>query len=322
MEGAPQNTNQQGQQWTSSRDRAGEATRMFVTHIRHYFNSLPLISVLTIIIPLFANLLDVITFIGPTHNTFIYEWFYLSQTKIIYHLQVYRLIFYPLVHVNVTSLLTNLLLLIPYISAHERKKGSVCLLHELLCLFTLLPAIMYIVVIVLITSVLDMSGVFMGVAACSGLSTWTVALSLWTMLDEDARGEATTHSLFGVIPLPPKSIPFLIIAFYFFLVPDSSLILHLCAASVAYFYFHHRLPSVLEPTNEKCRHFENHRWTKLLSNHPKFISVDTSAHSGSYLPVTSNGVGNGSTTSYTQQSTSSASATTNFPGQGYTLSED
>ncbi|CAO3577097.1 unnamed protein product, partial [Absidia cylindrospora] len=262
----------------------------------HYFNSLPLISVLTIIIPLFANLLDVITFIGPTHNTFIYEWFYLSQTKVIYHLQVYRLLFYPL--------------------------GSICLLHELLCLFTLLPAIMYIVAIVLITSLLDMSGVYMGIAACSGLSTWTVALSLWTMLDEDARGEATTHRLFGVIPLPPKSIPFLIIAFYFFLVPDSSLILHLCAASVAYLYFHHRLPSILEPTNEKCRRLENHRWTNLLSNHPKFISVDASAHGGSYLPVTSNAVGSGSTTSYTQQSSSSASPAANFPGQGYILSED
>lgn len=68
-----------------------------------------------------------------------------------------------------------------------------CLLYELFSLFTLLPAIMYIVVIVLITSLVDMSGVFLGVAACSGLSTWTVALSLWTMLDDEARGEVTKH---------------------------------------------------------------------------------------------------------------------------------
>ncbi|KAI8340705.1 hypothetical protein BC941DRAFT_467872 [Chlamydoabsidia padenii] len=319
MADIPSQTDQPEQQrWssiTSRRDRAGEATRMFITHVRHYLSSLPLISLLTIIIPLFTNLLDVITLIGPTQDMLLYESLCLSITRIMNNFEVYRLFLYPLVHANTTLLVTNLILLIPYISAHERKKGSLFVLFELVCLYTILPGIIYLLVISLLTTVTTI-GAYVGTIASSGLSVWTVGLSLWTMLD----GDTTNHSLFGVIPLPAKAIPFLIIGFYFFLVPDSSVILHLVAAGIGYLYFNHRLPAILTPTNEKCRQYEDLRWTNLLTKHPKFVSVDTAGDG--YLPVSSvNNHRVASTTPYTVNTQQSGSPS-NFPGQGYTLSDN
>lgn len=83
-------SDRQEQGWSSinsRRDRAGEATQMFIAHVRHYLSSIPLISLGVIIIPTVTNLLDIITLIGPTHNMNLVEWFHLSVTKIIYHFQ-------------------------------------------------------------------------------------------------------------------------------------------------------------------------------------------------------------------------------------------
>ncbi|KAI8083082.1 uncharacterized protein BX664DRAFT_339776 [Halteromyces radiatus] len=331
MENRSQDIPRQGERWTSiqsRRDNAGEATRMFVSHVRHYFSSLPLLSILAIAIPILTNVLDILTLIAPTHDMYFYQWCHLSITSI-YRYQVQRLLLYPLVHPGTSILITNLILLVPYISVHERRKGSLCLLYELVVIFTLLPAVLYLFIVSLGISLTDIADDRLGVATTSGLSVWVIALSFWSMLDEQSRGEVTNHSLFGVVPLPSKTIPFLLVVFYFFLMPDSSLILHLCVAGIVYLYSYRQLPSNLRPTNEMYRQYENQSWLRLLTTHPKYINVESASSGNGYLPVTTSDA-RGSSSSAFRVNTSSISSPpppasnprSNFPGHGYTLTDD
>jgi hypothetical protein len=97
------------------------------------------------------------------------------------------------VHNNTTLLLTNLILLVPYVSTQERKKGSICILYELVVLYTILSGVVYLVFSTLLTIAAHMSGMYLSNARFSGLSVWTVGLSMWAMLDGQAQGDAPNH---------------------------------------------------------------------------------------------------------------------------------
>ncbi|CAO3608633.1 unnamed protein product [Cunninghamella blakesleeana] len=293
----------------NNRDQVGEATRTFLTHIRSYLSSLTLVAFGSILIPICVSLINLLLSIGFQHNHLLYSWVYLSVSEIIYHFQVYRLILFPIVTNNASFLFTNLLIITPYISKHERRYGSLRTLYELSVLFTLIPALVYVTLFGLIigsSSTLQ----YVSVAGCSGLSGIAVGLSLLTMLNEQSDGIETTHSLFGVVPISSRIVPGLIFAFYFFLVPDSSVFLNLASAIVAYLYATKQLTTKILPSDDTYRHYESHALTKSLTTFRNFVSIDSTG----YLPVSTNNVIPATTS--TNPATSA-----HFPGQGHRLGD-
>ncbi|KAI9306902.1 hypothetical protein BJ944DRAFT_262775 [Cunninghamella echinulata] len=304
------NTNEN--RWTSvasNRDRAGEATRTFITHIQNYFTSLSFVAFAAFLTTLCATLIDFLALLGSYHTPFLFDWFSLSINKVLYHFQIYRLILYPIVNIHISLLITNLIIVIPYISKHERRYGSLRTLYELGVLFTLIPGVMYIIAMGLITGFTTYK--YIDISGCSGLSGWAVGLSLLTMLHEQSEGIETDHSLFGVVPIPSRMVPGFIFAFYLFLVPDSSIILNLSSALIAYLYATKRLSSKILPLEDTYRHYENHALFKSLTTFRNFISIDSIG----YLPVASTNVP--IVTAATSSSTNSAP----FPGQGHRLGD-
>lgn len=111
--------------------------------------------------------------------------------SITFYYIVYRLILYPIVTIHISLLITNLIIVIPYISKHERRYGSLRTLYELGVLFTLIPGVMYIIAMGLITGFTTYK--YIDISGCSGLSGWAVGLSLLTMLHEQSEGIEADH---------------------------------------------------------------------------------------------------------------------------------
>lgn len=72
---------------TNNRDQVGEATRTFLTHIRNYLTSLTLVAFASILIPLCVSLIDLLLSLSFQHTHLLYDWFYLSVSKVIFHFQ-------------------------------------------------------------------------------------------------------------------------------------------------------------------------------------------------------------------------------------------
>lgn len=99
---------------------------------------------------------------------------------------------YPIVTNNASFLFTNLLIVIPYISKHERKYGSLRTLYELGVLFILIPAVIYVAIFGLFIGA-SSTFQYINIVGCSGLSGIAVGLSLLTMLNEQSEGIEVTH---------------------------------------------------------------------------------------------------------------------------------
>lgn len=85
-----ENNNTNENRWTSvasNRDRAGEATRTFITHIQNYFTSLSFVAFAAFSITLCATLIDFLALLGSYHTPFLFDWFSLSINKVLYHFQ-------------------------------------------------------------------------------------------------------------------------------------------------------------------------------------------------------------------------------------------
>lgn len=141
--------------------------------------------------------------------------------------------------------------------------------------------------------------------------------------------------LFGVIRIPGHIVPHLIIAFYFFLMPDLSLIIHLITAGIAYsckwkhwldekechsWYVYpdakNKLPPRLVPTEDTYRHYEQNPWLGRAVNHGRFISVDNTS---AYLPIAN--TSSQHLSADTTTTTPSSSSYTPFSGQGQRLGD-
>lgn len=132
-------------------------------------------------------------------------------------------------------------------------------------------------------------------------------------------------------------MPHLIIAFYFFLMPDLSLIIHLITAGIAYgckcgslldictglssltlcfLDAKNKLPPRLVPSEDTYRNYEQNPWLGRAVNHGRFISVDNTS---AYLPIANSSSQhlNADTTTTTAPS----SSYTPFSGQGQRLGD-
>ncbi|KAI7878077.1 hypothetical protein K492DRAFT_133192 [Lichtheimia hyalospora FSU 10163] len=148
----------------------------------------------------------------------------------------------------------------------------------------------------------------------AGLSAWTVGLAVWSAMEEQAEGQSNDRMLFGVIRIPGHIVPHLIIVFYFFLMPDLSLIIHLITAGIVYCYVKHKLPPRLIPSEDTYRNYEQHPWLGRAVNHGRFISVDNTS---GYLPIA-----NSSSQHLSADTTTAPSSSyTPFSGQGQRLGD-
>ncbi|ORX49545.1 hypothetical protein DM01DRAFT_1338215 [Hesseltinella vesiculosa] len=176
-----------------------------------------------------------------------------------------------------------MIFLIPFLSRYEYKAGSLQVLYEFIGLYTVLPAFVYVAAI----WVIDRLSVtlFLGREGCTGLSGWVMGLAVATSLQSD---QSTQHSLFGVIPLPPKALPGLVLVFYTFLVPGTSLVLHLAVAAIAYLYHTQQWPRQLLPSQQLFDRLERNPWLTFLTSHPHYIKADHQ-----YLPISTNDTSHG-----------------------------
>ncbi|KAI9490846.1 hypothetical protein BDB00DRAFT_915573 [Zychaea mexicana] len=153
---------------------------------------------------------------------------------------------------------------------------------------------------------------------CAGLSGWVVALSAWSAMEEEAEGQTNDRMLFGVIRIPGRVMPYMIIGFYFFLVPDTSLVLHLLAAGTAYLFMKNKIPPRILPSSDFYKHYESRPWLERVTNNSRYVSVDSATEA--YLPI------HNTSSSHISNSSTPASHNVNvsggFPGQGVRLGDE
>ncbi|KAI7852065.1 hypothetical protein BDC45DRAFT_444574 [Circinella umbellata] len=193
----------------------------------------------------------------------------------------------------------------------ERKHGTLKLAWLLITFYTCGIGLVYIVLL----GIFRTSTVWIESSYVAGLSGWAVALSVWSAMEDESEGQSNDRMLFGVIRIPGRVMPYLIIAFYLFLVPDTSLLLHLLAAGVAFIYFTKRIPSRFLPSDDMYKHYEGRTWLERVTSSTRFVSMD--AATSGYLPI------HNATSSHI--STPAVSHNVNvggFPGQGQRLGDE
>ncbi|KAI8969805.1 hypothetical protein BDB01DRAFT_815742 [Pilobolus umbonatus] len=191
--------------------------------------------------------------------------------------------------------------LFPDLIKFERQKGSFQVIWLLMILFTLIPGIVYLFLI-MITYTDKISPA----TNYSGMAGWVVALIFWSNLSDELNGVNQERYLFGSIRMPSKFMPILALIFFVILVPDGSFILNLACAGVSYLYVHTKLPKFLFLSNETVIRYEEKPWLRGLTRLPNFVPVDARFN---YLPIATHDV----------DTNTADTTTTSFPGRGYRL---
>ncbi|KAI9008461.1 hypothetical protein CLU79DRAFT_777145 [Phycomyces nitens] len=216
-------------------DRAGESSRIFLGHVKQYFYNLPLVTFSLFVTTSVIALVDALgRFRNFYYHGFFTQWLYLNVPKVVHDAQVHRLLVYPLASPGLSLVIINLLLSIPYFSDLEKRKGSLRTLWILSCLLTVLPGIGYVVLVSTFAYSMGMGQGELQSTVCAGMSGLVVGLSVWKTIEDQEEEEIEYRTLFGAIRIPRRAVPALTIGFYFFLAPDTSLILHICAAGCGY----------------------------------------------------------------------------------------
>jgi len=192
---------------------------------------------------------------------------------------LYRLNTYPLLHKNVFHFLMNMIALTPLLERFEMENGTIVTLLLFTGPFGLLPGGLY----TLIERFILRSN-----SAAIGASVWVFLLLCVEAVKTYRQNPAFKISDYSI---PTWTTPLFIIFVIHFLVPNTSLLGHLCGALVGYLWGLGYI-KFLAP-NEKIL-----RWVEgklnLLGRLPHYVSVDQKTY-GRYgvLPSTSNSPGVG-----------------------------
>ena len=87
------NNNNNTTQGAYSTERMGESSRMFISHIKQYFASLPIFALSVIAISWLIALADVPGRMTQSHMPLISQWLYLSVNKVLSHWQGNQVLF-------------------------------------------------------------------------------------------------------------------------------------------------------------------------------------------------------------------------------------
>ncbi|KAI8886046.1 hypothetical protein K501DRAFT_283962 [Backusella circina FSU 941] len=269
---------------SNSNNRTTGATGMFLAHVKQVLLSLPPLSIAILVIPVTIYLVDaVLAILSSTQSTTsISEWIALDVNKVLQGWQVHRLVLYPFASSGFIYLLTAMLWLFGDLIKMENKKGTLKLGWIILTLFTLVPGIIYILVLSLLTYFSKVQHDYTNGIPYSGMTGLVVALILWSNLDDERNGVGQDRMLAGSIRISNRWMPALALLFFVFLIPANYMILNLACAVISYLYVNEKIPSQLLPSDATYSRFEGTSWLQPLTALPNFVTNDAS---GAYLPI-------------------------------------
>ncbi|CEG67470.1 hypothetical protein RMATCC62417_03896 [Rhizopus microsporus] len=320
---------------TTTLNNNGDATRMFMTHVKEMLLSLPPFSVFALIVPYVIYLLDNILLL--VYSQSISQWCYLSVDKVLNDLQVQRLVLYPLGSTSFAKLLITTIWLLPELYKLEKRHGTIKVAWLTLLLYTLLPGLGYVILVTVISFSMPTYDQGLKDVVYAGMTGWVVALIFWSYLEDDRNGSSGNRMLPGSIRIPNKVMPMLALLFFIFLVPDSSFLLNLISAVIGYLCkfvanalisltneidVYEKLPKILTLSDESFARFEKKPWLSPLISTPNYVPVN---EHGVYLPIANSNSTSFVNTSYSNNNNNNnsnnntATSPGSFPGQGYRL---
>ena len=110
----------------------------------------------------------------------------LTDIYISINLLGHRILLYPLASPGFSLLITNTLLALPYMAAMERKHGTLKLAWLLITFYTCGIGLVYIVLL----GIFRTSTIWIESSYVAGLSGWTVALSVWSSMEDESEGQS------------------------------------------------------------------------------------------------------------------------------------
>lgn len=193
---------------TTTLNNNGDATRMFMTHVKEMLLSLPPFSVFALIAPYVIYLLDSILLL--VYSQSISQWCFLSVEKVLNGLQgnyyyyyyyftiikslknllVQRLVLYPLSSTSFAKLLITTIWLLPELYKLEKRHGTIKVAWLTLLLYTLLPGLGYVILITAISFSMPTYDQGLKDVVYAGMTGWVVALIFWSYLEDDRNGSS------------------------------------------------------------------------------------------------------------------------------------
>lgn len=295
----------------SNTNSNGDASRAFAEHVKQTITNLPPITKLLISAPVLILLLDIFTS-SILHLFSISYWFVLDVDSIIKHWQIQRLFLYPISTRGFVEVLITTIWLFPELYKAEKKMGSIRVLWLLGSLLTVAPAITYIFLVELMKAYAPEFNY--GNLIYFGMGGWVVGLVIVNYFESDANNDNDNQRMIaGVISIPNKVWPAIVLVFFVILAPGSSFILNLSSAFFATLYGLEKLPSYFTLTDETISHYEEKAWLRFITQSPNFVSASSR---GVYLPIFSNPSRFNSSTAAEPAASSSSPS---FPGTGVRL---
>ncbi|KAF1808494.1 hypothetical protein P152DRAFT_443767 [Eremomyces bilateralis CBS 781.70] len=239
--------------------------------IRSYLVRLPIVTrlVLFLIVALFF-LSILLPWIPP--------WGALTPSKVNLA-TLHRLSTYPLLHVNLFHIILNLLALTPLLERFEAEHGSLNALILFSGPFSTFPGAVY----VLLEKLLRLDSSVMG------SSIW-----IFLLLASEAMKTHRVNPNFSVGPysIPTWTTPLIMVVVVTFIVPNTSLLGHLCGAGMGYLWGLNYIRFLLPPDGI-VRFLEDK--LDLLRRLPHYVSLDQKTYGRfGVLPSTASGVTVGS----------------------------
>ncbi|CAO3645900.1 unnamed protein product [Mucor fragilis] len=290
------------EQNTAPRPRSNTLSA-FLDHVKQHLATIPPVTKFALYTPIVICILDRIVFPLVSLQFDISSSIALNAISF----QVYRLVLYPFATNSFIQLFIIDIWLLPELYKLERKQGSLRFLWILLVLFTIIPGIVYSLVMVSITTG-NLSTRIPFVWDCRGMAGWVVGLVFWSYLQEDQQD----RMIAGAIRMPKKMWPVFVFIFFIFLVQDASVFLNISAAIVGFLYAKEKL-GFLVPSEDTFIDLESKSWLQFFTRSHNYVSIDSAGNS--YLPIFMPA----NTNTPSSSSPSANNPESQFPGQGVRL---
>ncbi|GAN10781.1 rhomboid family protein [Mucor ambiguus] len=281
----------------------------FLDHVKQHLATIPPVTRFALYTPIVVCILDRLVFPLLSLQFDISSFISLNAVNF----QVYRLLLYPFATNSFIQLFVIDIWLLPELYKLERKQGSLRFLWILFVLFTVIPGIVYSLVMVSITTG-RLNAHVPFAWDCRGMAGWVVGLVFWSYLEDDGEDQQD-RMIAGAIRMPKKMWPVFVFIFFIFLVQDASVFLNISAAIVGFLYAKRKL-GFLVPSEDKFVEYESKSWLQFFTRSHNFVSIDSAGNS--YLPIFM--PTNASTSIHPSSGTNNNSNTpSQFPGQGVRL---
>ncbi|KAK8181937.1 uncharacterized protein BKA78DRAFT_258810 [Phyllosticta capitalensis] len=173
----------------------------------------------------------------------------------------YRLNTYPITHLGFFHLIINLVAITPLLERFESEHGTLVSFSLFSGPFATLPGVIYLLI---------ERGILRGNTPVQGASVWVFLLLSFEAIKTH---RANPYFSIGPYKAPTWTTPLFVILITSFLIPNTSLIGHLCGAAIGYLWGMNYI-KFLAPPEKILRWLE--RKLNLLARLPHYVSVDKS----------------------------------------------